>query len=166
MLHHGAQPLTTIERVCGALSDHHQIMLASDTRPLECGGLTAQEPQHKVEQRMLELEEARKKMAEVSQEAAQKLLEVQQDKHQTLRTGCVASHARTHTHITHHTSHAHAHAHAHAHTHTHAHTHAHTHTHTSHITHHTLNDDYRRQQQRQQVHWAVRGHDEPHQGAR
>lgn len=46
-----------------------------------------QEPQHKVEQRMLELEQAKKKTAEVSQEAAQKLLEVQQDKHQTLRTG-------------------------------------------------------------------------------
>eukprot|EP00037_Helgoeca_nana_P015336 m.143255 g.143255 ORF g.143255 m.143255 type:complete len:885 (+) comp22972_c0_seq2:2341-4995(+) len=47
----------------------------------------AKEPQHKVEQRMLELEQAKKKTAEVSQEAAQKLLEVQQDKHQTLRTG-------------------------------------------------------------------------------
>mmetsp|Transcript_36963 Transcript_36963/g.96834 ORF Transcript_36963/g.96834 Transcript_36963/m.96834 type:complete len:863 (+) Transcript_36963:109-2697(+) len=47
----------------------------------------AKEPQHKVEQRMLELEQARRRTAEVSQEAAQKLLEVQQDKHQTLRTG-------------------------------------------------------------------------------
>lgn len=38
---------------------------------------------------MLELEQAKKKTEEVSHEAAQKLLEVQQDKHTTLRTGCV-----------------------------------------------------------------------------
>jgi hypothetical protein len=47
----------------------------------------AKEPQHKVEQRMLELDQAKRKTAEVELEAAQKLLEVQQDKHQTLRTG-------------------------------------------------------------------------------
>jgi len=47
----------------------------------------AKEPQHKVEQRMLELDQAKRKEAEVSTAAAQKLLEVQQDKHQSLRTG-------------------------------------------------------------------------------
>lgn len=47
----------------------------------------AKEPQHKVEQRMLELEQAKKRTADIARDAAEKLLEVQQDKHETLRTG-------------------------------------------------------------------------------
>lgn len=47
----------------------------------------AREPAHKVTQRMEELEAAKSREADVSEEAAVKLLEVQQDKHQTLRNG-------------------------------------------------------------------------------
>jgi len=53
------------------------------------------EPQHKVEQRMTELEDAKNKEAQVASDVAQKLLEVQKDKHQSLRTGYTGLYSAT-----------------------------------------------------------------------